>query len=136
MKQIVKKKNESLVFDDGGSIFCDSRMVAEKFGIKHVSVSRVIESLIEKIDRIKGDPKSPLNKENPPEFYKTTEEYRGQNFTAYQMNKKAFMAVAMRFKTDSAFQYLKSEKQSTLYPSPQNPYIPLYACSVFAIPAA
>ena len=43
MKQIIKKKNEQLVMADGSFLFCDSRMVADKFGVKHARVIRTIE---------------------------------------------------------------------------------------------
>ncbi len=38
MKQIIKKQNESLVVVAGSFVFCDSRMVAEKFGVEHNKV--------------------------------------------------------------------------------------------------
>jgi Rha family phage regulatory protein len=104
MKQVVKKENGSLVFDDGGYIFCDSRMVADKFGVDHRNVVRTAERIIGKIDKVKVVNLTGSNR-NSPTFIKQEFEYRGQKFRYYQMNKSGFMMLAMRFETDMAFSW-------------------------------
>jgi Rha family phage regulatory protein len=96
-------KNESLVVAEGKFIFCDSRMVSEKFEVQHAKVVRTIELVISKFDEFKSDFKSPLNDDFDARFMKYEDEYRGKKFTAYRMNKTAFSMVAMRFETRAAF---------------------------------
>jgi phage regulator Rha-like protein len=105
MKKIVKKKNESLVFNDGEFIFCDSRMVANKFEIEHNKVVKIIDGFKTRFEKIKVDPKATLNLKNPPVFIEKSKEYRGQTFNGYEMNKTAFEHIASKFKTDKAFEW-------------------------------
>jgi len=82
-----------------GETFTDSKMVAEKFGMKNAYVVRIVENLLESLSAIKGDSKSPLI------FQKEEREYRGQKFTVYLMNRPAFSMVAMRFTGDKAIEW-------------------------------
>jgi len=79
-------------------VYCDSSMVAKKFGVKHAYVIRNCDSLIEDIIKIKGDPKSPL-------ILKEDRNYRGADYTAYLMDKKFFSLLAMRFKGKAALEW-------------------------------
>ena len=82
---------KQLVEVQGGEVFCDSQMVAEKFGHKHLYIVKVIEKLIEGFTQIKGSKLLPLK------FVETEREYRGQKFKVYLMDKRTFSLLAMRF---------------------------------------
>lgn len=90
-------KND-LVYTKGKQIFCDSRMVAEKFGKKHAYVIRTIQTLISKYDAIKGDFGSPL-------IIAREDEYRGQKYIYYDMDRDFFSHLAMRFSGNKAFEW-------------------------------
>lgn len=94
-----------MVVADGSFIFCDSRMVADKFEVQHAKVIRTIELVISKFDEFKSDLKSHLNDEFDAKFINYDDEYRGKKFTAYRMNKTAFSMIAMRFETKAAFKW-------------------------------
>ncbi|MCK5609270.1 Rha family transcriptional regulator, partial [Candidatus Pacearchaeota archaeon] len=94
-----------LVYIARGDALCDSRMVAEKLaGGKHARVKNVIEKLAERHEKFKGKRSLPLDQYDPKWILKTSS-YRGQKFTYYEMNKTAFSMVAMRFKTDEAYEW-------------------------------
>lgn len=95
--------DQELVYIARGSTLCDSRIVAEKLADgKHARVKLTIEKLIKKHEKIKGKRELPLNEYSP--IYKKRESvYRGQKFTFYEMNKTAFILVAMRFQNDDAY---------------------------------
>lgn len=96
---------KDLVYIAKGNALCDSRVVSDKFtNGKHAKVKNVIEKLIEKHERIKGDRRVPLGKYEP-KWVEKKSSYRGQEFTYYEMNKTAFALVAMRFKTDEAYEW-------------------------------
>lgn len=107
MKQIAKKDSGLLVVADGKFIFCDSRMVAEKFGVKHARVIRTIERNKGKYDESQGTHRVPSIGSFSPVFIKTKETYQGQEFDSYQMNKDAFMVIAVRFETPKAIEWQK-----------------------------
>ena len=96
MGQLTEIKNNN--------VFCDSRMVAEKFGYDHNKVVRVIDRIIGKLDRFNPDNLSGLNT-HFPEFVNQAYGYRGRVFKYYEMNKTAFSLLAMRFETDRAFEW-------------------------------
>jgi len=68
-----------------GNIFCDSRMIAEKFGKDHKNV-------LQKIDKLKAE-----CLEIEHDFKEKTRVYRGQNLRYYELNKHAFSLVSMSF---------------------------------------
>jgi len=94
MSELVK--HAELVALKDKDVYCDSRIVAEKFEMKHTKVTRTIQRVITDFDEIKGDSGSPLI------FKKKQSEYRGQAFDFYEMNKKAFSMLVMRLKTKKA----------------------------------
>jgi len=97
---------KELVYIAKGNVYCDSRVVADKLaGGQHYRVKRVIENLLDKHNKIKGDLKSVLNNRFSPQWIKKVSSYRGQKFTYYEMNKTAFTLVAMRFQTDEAYEW-------------------------------
>jgi len=85
-----------LVFQNKNHILCTSKMVAEKFKKKHATVLSVIEKLLEenKEFRVIGD---------DPYFSKKEEEYRGQKYFYYEMDKKSFVRLVMRFRGREAY---------------------------------
>ena len=87
-----------LVTVQGNKVFCDSSMVAKKFGVKHAYVIRNCDALISDINEIKGDSESPL-------IIKEEREYRGTNFTAYIMDRSFFSLLCMRFKGKEAIRW-------------------------------
>ena len=86
MALVEVKKNE---------IFCDSSLVAKKFGIQHAKVIKVIENLIERLRVIQSHPKV-------EEF---TKEYRGQSYKAYLMDREFFSMLCMRFDNEKALKW-------------------------------
>ncbi len=81
-------------------VFCDTNMVAKKFGMEHKKVIRSIERLEKEIiGNDLGGPAGPLK------FTKEIMVYRGQEYTGYSMDKTSFMFLAMRFKTKKAFEW-------------------------------
>ena len=82
-KQLVESKQDQ--------IFCNSQMVAEKFGKRHQYVINKIDKLIVDFGQIKGEESFPLK------FQKTESEYRGQKYKSYQMDKQSFSLLAMQF---------------------------------------
>jgi len=91
MKELVEVKK--------GMVFCDSQMVAEKFGYKHLHVTKVIKKLIDEFSGIKGSLQEPLN------FEEIEREYRTQKFKVYIMDKRAFTVLSMRFKGAKALEW-------------------------------
>lgn len=93
-----------LVFVEKKMALCDSRLIAEKFTKgKHAYVVDVINSIMEKFNLIKGRQSRPLKSD--PVFIEKENEYRGQKFKYFLMNRTAFMLVVMRFRTDEAFEF-------------------------------
>jgi len=68
-----------------GNIFCDSRMIAEKFGKDHKNV-------LQKIDKLKAE-----CLEIEHDFKKKTRVYRGQDFRYYEMGIKGLLQICMNF---------------------------------------
>lgn len=89
---------DNLVVLKGQKILCDSRVVADKFGKKHAYVTRLVQTLIEDFNKNKGDFRSPLAREK-------WSEYRGQKYIYYEMDKKFFVHLAMRFRGKKAFEW-------------------------------
>lgn len=87
-----------LVVLNKGESFCDSRLVAKKFGKTHQDVSRVIKNLIEDISKLR-------QVSNLPKIVERDGEYRGQHFTYYEMDRRAFSLLSMRFKGKKAFEW-------------------------------
>ncbi len=96
---------KDLVYIARGDALCDSRKVAEKLANgKHARVKNVIEKLIDRHEDFKGKRKLPSDEFEPKWILKRSS-YRSQEFTYYEMNKTAFTMVAMRFKTDEAYEW-------------------------------
>jgi Rha family phage regulatory protein len=79
-------------------VFCDSHMVAKKFGFKNAHVVERIKKVIVDIGdfRVDGvDPKCQTEERT----------YRGQKYTAYLMNRDFFSFLMMRFKGKKAVQW-------------------------------
>ena len=89
---------DNLVVLEDKQILCDSRVVAEKFGKKHAYVVDVIKKLIGDFEENKGRIARPLFKEKE-------EEYRGQKYTYYEMDKIFFSHLVMRLKGKSSFEW-------------------------------
>ncbi len=82
---------QQLVEVHKGEVLCDSQMVADKFDYRHPHVIKVIKKLVEVLSMIKGEEPGPLI------FIETEREYRGQKFTVYLMDRRAFSLLSMRF---------------------------------------
>ena len=84
-----------------GNIFCDSRMIAEKFGKDHKNVLQKIDKFKAEcleIDGNLGAGRSATKKNLPTEIFKEkTRVYRGQKFRYYELNRHAFSLVSMSF---------------------------------------
>lgn len=75
--------------------FCDSSLVAKKFGIQHAKVVQAIERLEKRLRVTNVHPK----------IEKFVKEYRGQRYTAYLMDRDFFMMLSMRFETTKAIEW-------------------------------
>lgn len=79
-------------------IYCDSSLVAKKFGMKHNKVTRTIENVIPNLEDFRGTGCT-------PKIQKINRTYRGADYEAYLLNKDAFAIVMMRFETKKARQW-------------------------------
>jgi len=77
------------------SIYCDSHLVARKFGKKHAYVVRNIQSVIEDLEKLRVTT-------DHPKIMTEEREYRGQKYIAYLMDRNFFILLVMRFKGKSA----------------------------------
>jgi Rha family phage regulatory protein len=75
-----------------GTVFCDSNMVAKKFGVKHADVVNKMKTIIPKLEdfRVEGF---------YPKYWTEDRNYRGKDYLAYLMNRDCFMILGMRFDT-------------------------------------
>ena len=89
MNLVEVKKNE---------VYCDSHLVASKFGLKNNYVSDRIKKVIEDLGdlRVNGV---------IPKCYTEEREYRGNKYTAYLMNRDFFAFLVMRFRGKSAIKW-------------------------------
>ena len=78
-----------------GDVFCDSSMVAKRFGIKHNKIIRTIERLEERLRGTDGTPKTE----------KFEKEYKGTIYTAYRMDREFFSLLSMRFDNKKALEW-------------------------------
>jgi Rha family phage regulatory protein len=78
-----------------GEVFCDSSMIAKKFGIQHARVAKVIVNLVEKLRVI----------ESYPKVEGFEKHYRGQTYTAYRMDREFFSMLCMRFENKKAIEW-------------------------------
>ena len=79
-------------------VYCDSRIIAEKFGKRHDNVIKSINQLTEKIQNLS------------PNFLghkiiKKEWEYRGRKIPYYLLNRKSFSLLVMSFSGDKAFEW-------------------------------
>jgi len=81
-----------------GDIFCDSNLVAKKFGIKHNKVVRTIENLATDLEELRGT-------QCTPKLMTEEREYRGRKFTSYLLSREFFSLLAMRFKGKKALEW-------------------------------
>ena len=81
-----------------GEIFCDSNLVSQKFKVKHNKVTRTIENLVEDLSGLRDTPCT-------PKVLEFDNEYRGQKFKSYHMNREFFSLLAMRFKGKNALEW-------------------------------
>jgi Rha family phage regulatory protein len=88
----------NLVEVDRSEVFCDSSIVAKKFGQKHAYVVDNIKKLLSDIEGLRvgtADPKAIIEER----------EYRGQKFNVYLMNRPFFSLLAMRFRGKRALEW-------------------------------
>ena len=76
-------------------VYCDSHIVAKKFGLKNAYVAARIEKVMEDIGDLR------VNGVNP-KCMTEEREYRGNKYTAYLMNRDFFSFLVMRFKGKKA----------------------------------
>jgi Rha family phage regulatory protein len=78
-----------------GNVYCDTGVIARKFGMQHAKVVQAMETLIPKLDdfRVTGF---------HPYFEKEEREYRGTKYNAYLLNRDCFILLGMRFDTKLA----------------------------------
>lgn len=94
--------NMELVEVKKEGVYCDTSLIARKFGMKHNDVCRAMETLIPKLDdfRVAGCP--PSGSGFDPQFLKEDRHYRGTDFTVYLLNRDCFLLLGMRFDTKTA----------------------------------
>ena len=76
-------------------VYCDTGLIARKFGMQHAKVVKAMETLIPKLDdfRVTGF---------HPKYTTEDREYRGTKYTAYLLNRDCFILLGMRFDTKTA----------------------------------
>ena len=79
-------------------VYCDSLMVARKFGQKHNKITRTIDKLIEDLEGIRGTAGTPC-------IEKEERAYRGNSYTAYLMDRRFFALLSMRLKGKKALEW-------------------------------
>ncbi len=87
-----------LVEAKGKSVFCDSNMIARKFGVKHAYVVDNIKKLISDLEKLRVG-------STDPKIQKIDRVYRGNSYTAYLMDRDFFSLLAMRFKGQTALKW-------------------------------
>lgn len=87
-----------LVTTNKNGVFCDSQTIAKKFEAKHRDVVRMIKKLISDFDKLRVG-------SNHPKIIEKMGEYRGTQFVYYELDRRAFSLLAMRFKTKKAFEW-------------------------------
>ena len=83
-------------------IFCDSGMVARKFGTQHSKVVRTMKRLIPKLEDFRVPVGPSKTGSFDPRFETEQRVYRGREYTAYLLNRDCFMLLGMRFDTKLA----------------------------------
>lgn len=83
-------------------VYCDTSLVARKFGMKHANVIVSLETLIPKLEDFRVVNDHPKSLGFNPQYLKEDRHYRGTNYTAYLLNRDCFMLLAMRFDTKMA----------------------------------
>ena len=91
MKQLVKVEKRE--------VLASSLNIAKKFGKQHAKVTLKCEALINDLSKIKGAKSGTLN------FVKSKENYRGQEFVIYLMNREAFSLLVMSFTGKKALEW-------------------------------
>ena len=89
MELVEVKRNE---------IYCDSHIVAKKFGLKNAYIVDRIKKVIEDIGELRVNGVD-------PQVMKEEREYRGNKYTAYLMNRDFFSFLVMRFKGKKAIEW-------------------------------
>ncbi len=79
-------------------VYCDSGIVAKKFGFKNAYVVDRIKKVIEDIGNLRVNGVD-------PKCYSEEREYRGNKYTAYLMNRDFFSFLVMRFKGKNAIEW-------------------------------
>lgn len=87
--------NMELVEVKKDGVYCDTGLIARKFGMQHAKVAQAMETLIPKLDdfRVTGF---------HPKFETEEREYRGSKYTVYLLNRDCFILLGMRFDTKTA----------------------------------
>jgi len=88
--------NTELVEIKRGEVVCDSQTVARKFNQKPARIKKLIKDVIEDLGVHECTPY--FN----PKYVIEDREYRGQEYTAYLMNRDFFSLLVMRFKGKNA----------------------------------
>jgi len=89
MELVEVKRNE---------VFCDSHMIARKFGLRNNDVNKTIKKVMSDIGdlRVAGV---------VPKIMTEEREYRGNEYTSYLMNRDFFSFLVMRFKGKKAIKW-------------------------------
>lgn len=85
-----------------GQPVTNTRKIASAIDADNKEVVNVVKTLLEDYPELRGDTTAPKIPEFEPVFIEYQAEYRGQTFTAYQMNEAAFYLLLPRFRTPRA----------------------------------
>lgn len=86
-------------------VYCDTGLIAKKFGMKHHDVCRAMETLIPKLDDFRVAACTPKTSGFDPQYRKESRHYRGTDFEVYLLNRDCFILLGMRFDTKTARQW-------------------------------
>jgi Rha family phage regulatory protein len=86
-------------------VYCDTGIIARKFGMQHAKVVQAMETLIPKLDDFRVTAFHSKIKGMNPKYLVEQRSYRGRDFKAYLLNRDCFILLAMRFDTKRARQW-------------------------------
>lgn len=94
--------SKDLVTIKGDEIYCDSSVVAKKFGVRHDTFSKTVQKMLSDYPDLRPIGDVAVNHDAEEKYYTENRNYKGQDYTAYMMNRPFFSLVSMRFRNKDA----------------------------------
>jgi len=97
MKDLIERSNNEN--------WADSHLIARKFGYRHRNLTDVIDSIIDDLSKLGGNKLPPKNSLGDPKYMTEDRSYRGNEYTAYLMNRPFFSLLAGRLRGKKVFEW-------------------------------